>query len=471
MLGTIDYVTILIYAVVVIIIGLYFYKKIAGVEDFYLAGRKLPLSLAVGTLMATWYGSSGTVATAEYAFVFGVSCWVVWCIPAHLSRIPMAIWVGPRVRLTDGITVPDMLEKLYDKRVALIAAVFLLFYCTSVQEVTALKVIGESAFNFLDPMLFACICVAIIAIYTMLGGLLSAAATDMLQMVFMVVGLTIALPFAWVDTGGWANIVNGLTTLNEVHILEPLGGMPVTKMFTLVILGLCAYSDPAFYQRFSASDTTSTARRCLLICLSLWITFDAVLSIMGIIAKVQYPDMTPGVAYLKLSLTYLPPVMKGLFVAGILGAIMSTLDSLYLIAGATLARDLYARATNQKITDRQMVNLMRVGIVVISVIGVLLASQFALVADAWIFISGLWGAAGVVPIVGGLFWPYKRTVAGGMASMLVGGGTVAIWTLLGSPYGIDGVLIGLPLSFIAFLIGNQFGRNLTVKREDGIVNV
>lgn len=469
MLTVFDNVVLIIYLVFVIGIGFFFVNKIKGMEDFYLAGKRLPLSLAVGTLMASWYGSTGTIATAEYAFVYGISCWVVWCIPAHFSRIPMALWIGPKVRMTDGLTVPDLLEKLYDRRVAIAGAVLILFYCTQIFEITALKIIGESTWNF-NPFLFAAIMVFVVALYTFLGGLFTVAITDMIQMFFMVLGLTIALPFAWADTGGWSNIVSGLTNLKEAHILEPLGGMSWLKMATMVLLGLGAYADPAFYQRFSAANSPSTARRSLLICLLLWISFDAVLTIMGLLAKVTYPEMVPGNAYITISLQYLPAGLKGLFIAGILGAIMSTLDSYFLIGGVTLASDLYAKNFNPQATQKQIINLTRVGIIFMAVVGLLLSSKFQLVADAWVFVSGSWTAAGFVPIVAGLFWPYKRTAMGGLLSLVIGGGTVILWTLAGSPFGIDGLLIGMPLSFIAFLIGNNIGPNVNVSKG-GVVNV
>ncbi|ATW28731.1 hypothetical protein DCMF_18640 [Candidatus Formimonas warabiya] len=470
MLTTIDTVTIILYAALVVGIGFFFFSKISSMEDFYLAGRKLPLSLTVGTLMATWYGASGTIATAEYAFAYGLSCWVVWCIPAHLSRIPLALWIAPKVRMSDGVTMPDLIEKLYDKRTAIVSTIMLLFYCTVVYEVTALQVLGNSVWQ-INGFWFAAACVGIVVIYTMLGGLLSVAVTDMVQMVFMVVGLCIALPFAWADTGGWANILNGLSQQGASDILAPLGGMSPFKMITLVILGLCAYSDPTYYQRFSAADSQRTARRGFLICLSLWISFDICLTMMGIIARVQYPNLVPGTAYLTLSLTYLPPILKGLFIAGILGAIMSTLDSYYLIGGTTMARDIYTKIFNPKASDKQIVNWTRVGVLLMGIIGVLLAGQFTMVADAWVFIGGLWIAASVVPVVGGLFWPYRRTAMGGLLSMLIGGGTVALWKILGNPYGIDGLLIAFPLSFACFLIGNQFGQNLTIKKEGGVTHV
>ena len=92
MLTIVDHIVIYGYLAVVIAIGIWFSQKIKSIEDYFLAGRGLLLPLAIATMAATWYGAAGTIAAAEYGFLFGLSVWFVWCIPAHLSRIPLALW-------------------------------------------------------------------------------------------------------------------------------------------------------------------------------------------------------------------------------------------------------------------------------------------------------------------------------------------------------------------------------------------
>ena len=107
-------------------------------------------------------------------------------------------------------------------------------------------------------------------------------------------------------------------------------------------------------------------------------------------------------------------------IVGLLGTIMSTLDSYYLTAGMTLVKDLYGRISKKEITEKRMVSLTRVGIALSAVVGLLLALQFEMVIEAWIMIGGLFIAGAFVPVICGIFWPWKRTLAGGTASMVVG---------------------------------------------------
>lgn len=456
MLSSVDHGIIVGYMVFLVVVGVWFARKITTMEQYFLAGRGLLLPLSVATLCATWYGAGGTIATAEYGFVYGFAVWVVWCIPAHASRIPLALWVAPRMRLVTGMTLPDLIERLYNKRLAVVAALLMLFYCTQINEVTALGIVGSTIWG-LPTSTAAILLVALVVFYTFLGGLWSVALTDLVQFVFMMVGLSIVVPLAWRSLGGWGYLTSSLDPV----AFTPLGGMSPSTIIVLIILGLSLYPDPAVYQRFQAAKSIKIARRSLLISLIIWITFDIIFTIVGMLAKAKYPEMVPGKAYVQMCMDYTPPVIRGLLFVGLLGAIMSTLDSYYLAAGMTLVKDLYARVVRAQVPERRMILLTRLGVIVAAGVGLLLALRFELVVEAWIMLGGLFIAGAFVPVMCGVLWPWKRTIAGGAASMIVGLGMSLLWNLFGSPLGLDPLVVAFPASFIAFLIGNTIGPAIT----------
>ncbi len=451
----VDHLVIYGYLVFVIAIGVWFSRKIKSMEEYFLADRGLLYPLSIATLAATWYGAAATIATAEYGFVYGFAVWFVWCIPAHLSRIPLALWIAPKMRLSTGITLPDLIEKLYSKRLAIIASILMLFYCTQINEVTALGLVGSTVWG-IPIKTAAIILVALVVVYTMLGGLMSVVVTDLIQFVFMMVGLSIIAPLAWYSLGGW----DYLTANLEPIMFAPLGDMSPSTIIVLVVLGLALYPDPAIYQRFQASKTERIARRTLLICLLIWVAFDVIMTVLGMLARVKYPEMIPGSAFIQFCMDYAPPVIRGLFIVGLLGAIMSSLDSFYLTAGMTLVKDLYGRLTRKELTEKRIVALTRVGVFIAAAVGLVIALQFELVVEAWIMIGSLFIAGAFVPVICGVLWPWKRTMAGGWASMLVGLGVALIWQLLGSPFELDPLIVAFPASFVAFLIGNLIGPAL-----------
>lgn len=465
LLTTFDNLLIVLFFIFMLWIGYYFSKKVTNMESFYLAGRTLPWSLTVGTIVATWYGASGTIAMVEYGFVYGISIWFLWSFTAHISRIPMALWVGPKVRMTTEMTVPDLLQRMYGKFPAIFGAILMFIFCSQLFEVTALGIIGSTAWG-VSALTVAIIIVILTILLAVLGGLMSVAITDMILFWFMCIGMVMVLPFGWNDVGGWSNIIASLNQMNlDPAYLSAAEGVNIGKVLVLIFLALSAYADPTFYQRFTASETPKSARRALLCCLPIWLTFDAALVALGLLTKVKYPELDPGVGYIKMTMEYLPAGLKAMFILGVLGSIISTLDSYYLTAGATLANDIVGRLKKEPLSQKSLISLTRIGAVVTGVLGLVLAFQFDMVAEGWVFLGGLWTASAVVPVVCGLFWPYKKTYMGGCLSMIVGCG-VSVLLYFFPIEGIDALLIAFPASFIAFLIGNLFGNDLNKEKRE-----
>lgn len=474
MLTTLDNVVIVLFVAFVIYIGYYFSKSIKNMESFYLANRSLPWSLVVGTLVASWYGGVGVVGTVGYAAAFGFSSWAIWSVGAHLFRFPLALWVGPKIHVRSDVTIPDFLANTYGKVVAIVGAVFLFIYCSQLGEITATGYIAEAAWGA-DKVLVGIVVVAITILLTCLGGLMGVAVTDMIMFACMVMGVCFVFPDLFESVGG----LNGLEQMlsADPQLMHPTAGMPISKAIMLLVLCLNVYADPSFYQRFSASNSVKTGRRAMLTCFSLWVSFDIVIVMTGMIVRGLYPDMVPEVAYVKTILAGLPAGFRGLFIVGLMGAIISTLDSYYLIGGTTLANDIYGRIIGkEKLTDKQSINLSRLGSCILGLIGVLLAFKFTMVYDAIAFLMSLWMSAAFVPIVGGLMYKGKKTQAGGLMSMLSGVLVFAFFKLnpivVSETFGmLEPIIIALPVSFIFWLIGNRIGKDRSSLNEDIIKSV
>ncbi|MGE5632351.1 MAG: sodium:solute symporter family protein [Caulobacteraceae bacterium] len=456
MLTGLDNVVIVLFIGLLIGVGYYFSKTVKDMESYYLGNRSLPWSLIVGTLVATWYGGVGTVGSVEYAAMYGLSVWAVWCVTAHAGRMPLALWVGPKIHIRTDVTVPDLLESFYGKGVAIIGAILMLVYCTQLGEITAMGFIGKVAWG-VSNVTVGIVVVALVVVLTVLGGLMGVAVTDMILFFAMCFGLTMVLPGQWDAIGGWAGLIQALNATPE--LLDPLGGLTPMKALMLCVLAFGVYADPTFYQRFSAADSPKAGRRALLTCFSIWVCFDIVLTVTGLIVKAKYPEMQPAEGYIKLVLENLPVGIRALFVIGLIGSIVSTLDSYYLSGGATLANDIYGRLKGN-VSQKQLVALTRIGVIIIAVAGLLVAFRFPTAQDAFLFIASLWMAGGFVPIVGGLLWNGKRTAMGGYLSILAGCLVFGYLTLHPiQAFELEPLIAALPLSFIAWVIGNRIGNN------------
>ncbi len=461
MLNAIDNIVILIAAVGVLGIGYYFSKSITDMESYYLANRSLPWSLVVGTLMASWYGGVGVVGTVGYASVFGLAAWFIWSIGAHAVRFPLALWVGPKIHIRSDVTIPDVIHSTYGKTAAILASILLFVYCSQIGEITATGFIGEAAWG-MNKVLLGVIVVVITIALTVLGGLMGVAVTDMIFFFFMVTSVSLVFPKLLESVGGLEGI--RAATAADPSYMHPVAGMAPTKALMLILLCINVYADPTFYQRFSASNSAKTGRRAMLTCFCIWLMFDVVTIVAGICVHVAAPDVQPELAYIQLILKYLPQGVRALFILGLFGAIISTLDSYYLIGGTTLAKDIYARIyNNNSLDDKRLIFLSRIGSAILGVIGVVFAFRFTLVYDAIAFMSSLWMSTVFVAVLAAIMYKGRKTNVAGLASMAVGCVTFAILQInpieLGSFGALEPLIVALPLSFLAFVIGNRFGTD------------
>jgi len=460
LLSGVDNAVIVIFSIFIIYVGIHFSKAVHDMESFYLGNRSLPWSLTVGALVATWYGGVGTIGTVEYAAMYGLSIWLIWCVTAHLGRMPLALWVGPRISIRTDVTVPDLLQDIYGKGVALIGAIFMLVYCTQFAQITAM---GECGIAWgITPFEAGAGLIVLVIIVAVCGGLMGVAVTDMVLFWCMCFGLTMVLPTQWADVGGWAGLTQALGKTPD--LMDPLGGLTFMKGLMLVVVSFGVYADPTFYQRFSASDSPKSGRRAMLSCFCLWICFDIILTVTGLIVKAKYGDsIGPGEGYIKLVLTTLPVGVRALFMIGLAGSIISALDGYYLSGAATFANDIYGRLKGN-VSQKELVLITRITIVVLAIIGLSVAFQFSTAQDAFLFIASVWMSAGFVPIVGGLLYKGKKTPVGGYLSMLVGAGVFAYFKYYPlQAFDLEPLVAALPLSYIAWMIGNQIGKSVEVE--------
>ena len=455
-------------------IGAYLSKKSSSSESFFNANHALPWSLCVGTLMASWYNGAGIMGTVGYVCTMGFAAFFLWSIGCHAVRFPLALWVAPRISVKAKGTIPELLRLNYGKFTSIMGAVVLVITCLSISEIACIGYIGEAGWNA-DKVLAAVIVVGISIALTCLSGLMGVAITDMIFFAMMVCCVCAVFPQMFFEVGGIHGFHAALDTVDPA-MMTPLGGIPVPQAIILILLCINIYKDPTFYQRFAAAKTPKTGKRAMLTCFSIFMSFDLVIMMTGIVIRVLDPSLTsqPEVEYIRQVLMHLPVGVRGVFIVGVAGAIISTLDSYYLCGGEIIANDIiYMLRGDKRLSDRNSILVTRISAVVFGIIGLATAFRFERVYDAFLFIASLSMTLLFVPMIAALMYDGRKTNVAGLASMIVG---AASWIFFGyflpidiDGYVIDPVLIGLPLSLIAFVIGNRFGVDLTEKRKEDLL--
>ena len=177
--------------------------------------------------MASWYGGPGLLNTVETAAMSGLAAWGIWCVGAHVARIPLALWVAPAVSMRTEMTIPQMLKKVYGKKVSFFMAIYMLITLLSISEIVALKNVVAGLFGESVTWVVPLILMGVVVL-TIFGGMMGVAVTDMLLFFCMCVSIVAATSALWGNVGCWEGLIQKLTavygpdTTQDMHILRLL---------------------------------------------------------------------------------------------------------------------------------------------------------------------------------------------------------------------------------------------------------
>ncbi len=461
--------TFLAYLAVMLGIGLYAYKNTSNSEDYFLGGRSLgpwPTALSAGASdMSGWL----LLGLPGYAFAAGlesiwlaggllVGTWLNWLICAKRLRTYS-------ITADNSLTLPGFLSvrfqdnsKLIQTISALFILLFFLFYTSS--GLVAGGKLFETVFG-LDYTYAVIIGTVCVVSYTLFGGFLAVAWTDLIQGLMMSAAL-IVVPLVAID-GGWTELSSTLTTKNPelLNIWTSVSGEPLSAIaiISLVAWGLGYFGQPHILARFKASRSNKdikTARRIAVIWTLISMTGALLIGLVGI----SYVDSNlagnladPEKIFMVLVNAVFHPVVAGILLAAILAAIMSTADSQLLVSSSALAEDFYKKLFNKEATQQQIVNVGRFAVVAISILALILAlnpksSVLGLVSYAWAGFGAAFGPA----ILLSLFWRNMNR-NGALAGIIVGGVTVVIWKQLsGGWFDVYEIVPGFILATISIIV-------------------
>lgn len=481
------------YMLIVILIGVFFAKRAqANSENYFLGGRSL----------GPWVAAMSAEASDMSGWLLmGLPGVAYWCGLADAAWTAIGLAVGTYInwllvskRLRsysivsgDAITVPDFLSNRYHekKKVILgVSALFILVFFTVYAAscfVTCGKLFsGLFGYSYHSMMIAGAI---FVLIYTAIGGFLAESASDFMQAVVMIIALVGVLVFGTAHAGGinavienakgipgYLSLVNLATPVTDANgVQQASGAVPLfgeaSRYGFLTILstaswGLGYFGMPQVLLRFMGIRKGSELKRSRRIAI-VWVVISLTAAVfIGVIGRAILPA-DAGLAtksgaenvFAHLSQLLFHPVIAGVIMAGILAATISSSDSYLLIAASAASKNLFEGIIKKDADDKQVMNVSRIMLVVITVIGMIIAWNensviFEIVSFAW---SGFGATFGPI-ILFSLFWKRTNRV-GAVAGMVSGGAMVFIWKLLLKPLGgIFGIYELMP----AFLISCAF---------------
>jgi len=458
-INVVDASIIVIYMLFLLGLGYYASRKIKGMEDYTVAGRKLGYPVLLGTLIGTAIGAGSTIGQTGKAYTFGIA-FVVVAVSYGIGLILFG-FIAPIIRRTKIWTVPDALVLRYGNSMRLITAVLIflaviaLYGAHLIAMGLAVKtILGDFGITFNEAVLVAG---GIMVLYTIMGGLVAVAYTDFIQTIIMIIGVGIMLPIFII------NDVGGLSAAWEHIRPEPgnfLGGLSPVYIVSIWIIYICFnLIDPSLLQRASAAKDAKTVRKSMFITGGIYFCWCIVGAFLGAMAAYLFPELAgakggPDSAVPMEIAHHLPIIIKGLCLSAIMAAIMSTADTALLIAGTTFSHNIVG-AFRPQTKDRTLLILSRLCIFVIGVLGIVIAMTMKGVFNIMMLSFAIFVAGIFVPTMAALFWK-KATKAGALISSSVAAVAVVTLTFLKIakklPGYIEPIVVAIILSLILMVI-------------------
>jgi len=461
-ISIIDYIIIVCYFILLFIIGFFVKKKVHNLNDYFLAGRRLTLPIFVATLVSTWYG--GLLGVGELSFNYGLVNWLTQGFFWYLVYLFFAFFLANRIRKSKLYTIPDQLERFYDKKSRFLGSIFNFIMVTPAAYILSLGLIFNILFGW--ELWISIFVVSIVMIfYTIRGGFIGIIYTDFIQFILMMAGVAMIIPIAVQKYGGFDFLV---TNLPETH-LTLTGGWSTQLILVWGLLAFWTLADPGFYQRCYASKDDKIPKKGILIAIGFWFLFDICTTFTGMYAAAANNagllSAEATTSYLSIAGSLLPPMFLGLFLTGLIATVMSTVDSFTFLGAMNISHDLYKNIFKPNATDKQVMNATKIGIFITAGFAIILALFFKSIVTMWYTIGTIGISALIVPILFGFFYKGKKSPIAAVSSMIFGSGTSLSWMIYGylnldqwgwPQYiaGVEPLYPGLLVSLLVFIVVN-----------------
>ncbi|WP_423800486.1 sodium/proline symporter PutP [Neobacillus sp. SAB-20_R2A] len=472
---TLQLVSIGIYLAAMLFIGWYSYRKTSNLTDYMLGGRSL--GPAVTALSAGAADMSGWLLMGLPGGIYVTGLADAW-IAVGLTIGAYLNWllVAPRLRsytqvANDSITIPSYLENRFKDNTKLLRIVsgiviliFFTFYVSS--GMVSGAVFFENSFGTsYHTGLY--IVGGVVVAYTLFGGFLAVSYTDFIQGLMMLVALLLVPALGIFKTGGPAETFDTIRAIDPT-LLDFFKGTTTLGIISAMAWGLGYFGQPHIIVRFMAIKTVKETKSARRIGMS-WMIISLIGTIFtGFIGLAYFHQHTenvlknPEAVFITLSQILFHPLFAGFALAAILAAIMSTISSQLIVTSSALVEDLYKVVVNKKASDKHLVFLGRMAVLIVAVVASALAFKqnstiLDLVAYAW---AGFGAAFGPVILLS-LFWK-KMTNWGALFGMIVGAVTVIVW----KNTGLGDTLYEIVPGFVFNLVVSVVISMITYKKND-----
>ncbi len=443
-----------LYLLLNVLIGVWAARRVHSTSDFLLAGRQLPFYISTAVVFATWFGSE-TVLGASSEFVeHGLLGVIEDPFGAALCLVLVGLFFAKKLYRLNLLTFGDFYKLYFNRTTELVASFFLVisYFGWVAAQMVALGIMLNliSGISLVAGILLGSLAVVI---YTFLGGMWSVSITDFLQTIMIIGGLI----FVTISITQQVPLPQVLQTVPPGFFdFVPTQNLSVTTWLNYIALwitiGLGSIPQQDVFQRVMSAKSEKTAVYSSLAAGGLYLTIAFLPLLLALYAKVLYPELMQGDTQLLLLGLILHSTslwVKILFFGALISAIISTASGAILAPAAILSENIF-KPYFKTITDKQLLLLSRVCVLLVSVVGLIMALLKSNIYELVSSSSALSLVSLFVPLVAGLY--SKRVSSAAAINSMVAG--MAVWLIaLWLDTTINPLLYGLLASILGWVAG------------------
>jgi sodium/pantothenate symporter len=453
---------VLVYLAVCIGIGVYASRKVlASRDEYWVAGRRIGTAVNSMAIMASLASGGSIIGVMGLAYSQGIPATLALFAGAVVGFPLASILVARQLRSFGSYTITDFLAFRFPSPLVRVLVSLLIVVAFTVYIVAQLKAAGITAYALLDiPYDTALVIATLVFItYVSIGGMIAITWTDVIQgLIMLIVVLGTALALVW-RTGSPFELMRQATEaapelgrLVEQDIGSSVGYFVIWATAIPVI--------PHVVMRvFSARDGRSAQLSLNLAMLAYSaMILAAVLAIVPV-GRLGFPGLEDAdQVFLRVVESEFPALVRGVAVAAVLAAVMSTTDALLLACSSAIAHDLLGGVLGGRASDRTLAGVRVASAWAVGILALYWAlSPPELLSRFYTAGIGLLSAGLFVPTVAGLWWK-KANLAGGVAALVAGAGTYVLALTGILDLGLPPIVVALVSSSLAMLAGGLLGR-------------
>ena len=369
-MGTTGIQIVIILAYISVLFGISWYVKrraASSTEDYVLAGRRLTTPLIMVSIVGLAVGGASTIGVAEQAYKVGLSAG--WYTAAWgIGAIVMGLTVAKKYRRLHITTVPELLERYYDRRsmVAGIACqVLVQLVVMSLQYVAGGAVLAALMPDIFTPVTGMFTSAVVFIGITLIGGMWSASQSNILNVTLQYIGITVAAFLIVAMAGGIDVVAIQAPTVTAMDFFSGVG--PMTIVTWIVVLITVNISLQAIIQISLGAKDVQTARKGFVIGGLVMLPVGFVAALLGVIASEMYPSISQTTALPQLIMS-LNPWIAGITLASLWAADVSTACNLLLSAATLYSHDIHKQFIDPQMSDKKYMAITRMSVLLLGLL-------------------------------------------------------------------------------------------------------